>query len=151
MRLKNQVAYLSFFVGQRKVDAEVFKKCHGHLILFQIIPPHLPTLRFWVFNNKKGLHGCFKFQGSTDRNLPDRKTSLSQFARGFSGFNTENTSVLSKPLGWSPHLWIPSQSFPCTFPYSVWVQGSRGERSFSLWTSSPIGAVSCKKYSEHCI
>lgn len=60
-----------------------------------------------------------------------------------------NTSVLGRPHGWSAYLWVSSQSFPCTFPHSTWLQRDRGERSVSNWTSNPIGAVSYKKYCGH--
>lgn len=105
----------------------------------------------------KGLLSCFTFQGSADRNLPDRMTNLSPLAWNFSGISTESSTFWETRQSWKDRMVYHPMSGsllsppPCTSLYSACLQGSRGERSVSIWPSSPLGTVSCKVHSEHCI
>lgn len=62
-----------------------------------------------------------------------------------------------KPVSPGKTAWLitlrldPFSALPLHSLYSACLQGSRGERSVSIWPSRPVGTVSCKIHSEHCI
>ena len=62
--------------------------------------PHTPYPHVLGPQPQKGLLSCFKLQGSTDRNLPEKMTNLSQFAWDFSGISTESSTFWKNPQSW---------------------------------------------------